>query len=108
MVQQLKSYFSIFFLVVFLFPTVIKEIHAIDHENVFHCDVKGERHLHTQQHDCTLCDFVLPLVFSSVYNSNDDFSLFCFAETLFPRPAKVYSFSSCLSSLSLRGPPQTC
>jgi len=104
MIRKLKSCFSVFLLAVFLFPTVVKEVHIVNHEKRFHCDANGEQHLHTQHHDCTLCDFVLPVV-SSPSNVDNNFSLFCFAETIFPRQAYVYFSSSRLSSTSLRAPP---
>jgi hypothetical protein len=104
MLGKLKLYFSLFFLTVFLFPAVVQDVHAINHEKAFHCDANGEQHLHTQHHDCTLCDFVLPVV-SSPSNADNNFSLFYFASTIFPNQAGVYFSSSQFSSASLRAPP---
>src|ERR1035437_8996944 len=104
MSRKLKSCFSVFLLAIFLFPTVVKEVHIVNHEKRFHCDAHGEQHLHIQHHDCTLCDFVLPVV-SSPSNVGDNLSLFCLAENIFPRQAVIYFSSSQFSSPSLRAPP---
>jgi hypothetical protein len=104
MLLRLKSYLSVFFLVAFLFPTLVKEVHTVNHEKRFHCDAKGEKHLHAQHHDCSLCDFVLPIA-SSPAKSTTSFTQFGFAEYIFPRPAEFYFSSSHFSSAQLRAPP---
>jgi hypothetical protein len=105
MTPKLKSYFSFFLLLVFLFPTAAKAIHAIDHESEIRCKVKGEQHLHVQQHDCTLCEFVLPVISSCYPQDESNFSLFCFAETSFPVRNEDYFSSSRFYLPSLRAPP---
>ena len=104
MIHRLKLYFSLFFLSIFIFPAIVQDVHAANHEKIFHCDATGEQHLHIQHHDCTLCDFVLPVV-SSPSNVDNNFSLFYFASTVFPNQAEVYFSSSQFFSASLRAPP---
>ena len=96
--------FSVFFLTVFLFPAVVKEVHTINHEKIFHCDANGEEHIHTQHHDCTLCDFVIPVI-SAPPLSQDNFSSLQFAKYVFPNAVEVYFSSSHFSSAQLRAPP---
>lgn len=103
MLGKLKSYFSIFFLLVFLVPTVVKEVHNICHEKEFHCNA-AETHLHILHHDCTLCNFVIPVI-SVPEKFQNNFTLPHFAEYVFPRSVEVYFSSSQFSSASLRAPP---
>jgi hypothetical protein len=104
MISKLKSVFSVFLLAVFLFPTIVKEVHTVNHEKRFRCDANGEQHLHVQHHDCTLCDFVLPVV-SSASDIELNFSLFSFASVIFPGRGEFYFSSYQFSSAQLRAPP---
>ena len=104
MIRTYKSYFVVFFLSVFLFPVLIKEVHIVNHEKRFDCDVSGEQHLHVQHHDCTFCDFVIPVAYIPIVFQNT-FSQTNFAEYIFPYLVEVYCYSSQLSSVSLRAPP---
>ena len=104
MLIRLKSHISVFFLVAFLFPSLVKEVHTVNHEQRFHCDAKGEKHLHAQHHDCSLCDFVLPIA-SAPSKSTAEFSQVNFAEYIFPQIVDVYFSSSHFSSAQLRAPP---
>ena len=101
---KIKSCFSVFFIAVFLFPTIVKEIHSVNHEKVFQCDAKGEMHLHTQHHDCTLCDFVLPVVFAPS-KVEHNLTATNFAEYVFPHQTEIYFPVSQFSSALLRAPP---
>jgi len=56
MPQKLKNYFSFFFLLLFLFPTVETQLHAFEHSSDVHCSA-SDKHFHTQEHHCSICDF---------------------------------------------------
>jgi hypothetical protein len=58
MYQQLKKYTALFFLFLFLFPTVEKQLHAFEHTNDIHCS-STDQHFHTQEHTCSICDFTV-------------------------------------------------
>src|ERR1035437_5770991 len=104
MSNRLKSYISVFFLAVFLIPTVVKEVHNICHDKEFHCNTFNGTHLHIAHHDCTLCNFVIPVI-STPENSQNNFTLPHFAEYIFPQLVQVYCSLSKFSSASLRAPP---
>ncbi len=54
--RKLKSIFSLFTLLVFLFPLMEKEIHALEHADDIHCS-SIDKHFHELEHNCELCDF---------------------------------------------------
>ena len=56
--QQLKKYISFFFLFLFLFPTIEKQLHAFEHREDVHCTAVN-KHFHTQEHSCSICDFTI-------------------------------------------------
>ncbi len=59
MKEILNRYCSIALLLLFLFPLVEKEIHAMEHMNDFHCTAT-DKHFHEQEHTCSLCDYSVP------------------------------------------------
>jgi hypothetical protein len=104
MINKLKPLFSVFLLAVFLFPTIVKEVHTVNHEKRFQCNANEEQHLHTLHHDCNLCDFVLPIT-SDPSAAHNSFSSLNFREYTFPNLIEVYFSSSHFSSAQLRAPP---
>ncbi len=56
MKQHIKKYFSILFLVLFLFPMVEKQVHAFQHSSDLHC-TNADKHFHQVEHSCSICDF---------------------------------------------------
>src|SRR5687768_4611960 len=56
MQQNLKKFLSVFFLLLFLFPLVEKELHAFEHSNDIHCN-ENDKHFHTLEHNCSICSF---------------------------------------------------
>ncbi len=54
--QKLKPFIAIFTLLVFLFPLAEKGIHDYHHINDKHC-ASVDKHLHTSEHHCEICDF---------------------------------------------------
>jgi len=104
MIRRLQPLLVVFFLAVFLTPSVVKELHAVCHEEEFHCEAKSEAHLHAQHHSCDLCDFVIPVV--SVSSSfRTQFSLTNFAEYIFSDQVEICFSASQFSSALLRAPP---
>ena len=80
MPKQVKKYFSLFFLLLFLFPTVETQLHAFEHASDVHCQASG-KHFHTQEHHCAICDF-------TATNSN----LVTDEPVSFTLPEKTFSF----------------
>ena len=66
------KYGSLFFLFLFLFPLAEKELHALEHSQDVHCSAKSEKHFHTEEHQCSICDFSLPQLLD---NSQIKFSI---------------------------------
>ena len=56
--KPIKKYFSLFFLFLFLFPLVEKEVHALQHNMDVHCTA-SDIHLHQLEHHCAICDFTV-------------------------------------------------
>lgn len=104
MFVRLKPYISVFFLLAFLFPSVVKEIHIPHHEEKVRCEAGADKHFHELHHDCTLCDFVIPVVsFPAISEMN--FSSLQFSDYLFPIVIAEFISSAHFSSAQLRAPP---
>jgi hypothetical protein len=56
MSKSTTKYFSIFFLLLFLFPLAEKQAHAFQHHNDLHCSATN-KHFHSEEHICSICDF---------------------------------------------------
>jgi hypothetical protein len=56
--RQVKKYISFFFLFLFLFPTIEKQIHAWEHSADEHC-TSTSKHFHNLEHSCSICDFTI-------------------------------------------------
>ena len=59
MKQQVIKYYSLFLLVVFLFPMAEKELHSLEHRNDTHCS-STQKHFHQNEHHCFICDYITP------------------------------------------------
>ncbi|HLG04277.1 MAG TPA: hypothetical protein VI731_11835 [Bacteroidia bacterium] len=61
----MNSFFTriagVFMLLVFLFPFVEKGMHDFEHRDDFHCTEKSSKHLHANDHDCSICDYQAPV-----------------------------------------------
>lgn len=55
---QIKKIFSVFFLILFLFPLMEKGIHDANHLDDAHC-IATDKHFHTLEHNCPICDFTV-------------------------------------------------
>ena len=58
MLEHLKKYLSIFCLVLFLFPLIEKDLHALEHQSDIHCNASN-KHFHSLEHACSICDFTI-------------------------------------------------
>jgi hypothetical protein len=56
MQKSIYKYFSLFFLLLFLFPLVEKQLHAFQHQSDLHCSAT-DKHFHSEEHNCSICDF---------------------------------------------------
>jgi hypothetical protein len=56
MQKKINKYFSVFFLILFLFSLVEKQAHAFQHQNDSHC-LATDKHFHNVEHNCSICDF---------------------------------------------------
>jgi len=64
MIRKFKNIVSLFLLLVFVLPSIVKLEHHHEH---FECKAKNEKHLHEYHKKCAVCSFELS-VFSSHYN----------------------------------------
>ena len=85
--QQVKKYFSIFLLFLFVFPLAEKEVHSIKHISDLHCS-SANKHLHPLEHNCSICDYnstnsnTSPLAQNNFILSVQNFSFVPFAENI--------------------------
>ncbi|MBI4929474.1 MAG: hypothetical protein HY841_01840 [Bacteroidetes bacterium] len=100
----MKSTIAVFFLLSFLLPSIVIQIHAVHHEKRIHCIADGGNHFHPQHHECSFCDAVLPIA-SEPPKTQANFIAPHFAKYVFPILVKVYFTSSHFSSTQLRAPP---
>jgi hypothetical protein len=100
MKRRFKTTASLFLLLVFLLPTVVKLEHNHEH---FVCKAENENHYHSHHERCIICSFE----FSAFLSGFDK------TELLKENPTDNYSnsynslyyFNLSLISFSLRGPP---
>jgi len=100
----MKSIIAVFFLLSFLLPSVVIQIHAVHHEKKIHCFADGGNHFHPKHHECSFCDAVLPIV-SEPPKTQSNFIAPHFAEYVFSNLVEVYASSVHFSSAQLRAPP---
>lgn len=101
--QKVRSYFSMLFLALLLFPMVEKAGHELGHLDADHCESKG-LHYCAQEHHCEICDYVLSSSSEPSENSRE-FKLparHLEKETIIfaAEPVSTFKFI-----ISLRGPP---
>jgi hypothetical protein len=102
MKHSLRRFFSLFLLSTFLFAYTEKNVHDIVHSGDEHCHVLNEKHIHTAEHHCAICDFEFPFY--------DKVSVFKLAftrttiSTIFLSTEQNIALRK-ISSLPSRGPP---
>lgn len=98
-----RTYLSLFFFALFIFPYVQKGMHDLEHASEVHCTDRSGTHLHELSHACSLCDYTLGKDLSAVNAVESGFtefsspSLFLDIESA-PLGPEKYLFL-------LRGPP---
>jgi hypothetical protein len=58
MQKKINKYFSLFCLLLFLFPLAEKQVHAFHHTEDPHC-LASDKHFHALEHNCSICDFTV-------------------------------------------------
>jgi hypothetical protein len=89
--KEIKKYFSLVLLFLFLFPMVEKEVHAFEHSADEHCST-NEKHFHNLEHHCGICDFTLA-------NSNELTAVYY----QFVIPVKLFPFQPLIESIHIPG-----
>lgn len=92
---------SIFISALLLFLFVEKSLHELDHVNDFHCTA-SEKHIHNQEHTCSLCDFNITIQ-TFVHTTEQTVQSLSFTEI-----TVVYYFSDSHKQVALspaRAPP---
>ena len=93
----------VLFLILFLFPLVEKEIHHYEHKDDFRCTTKNEKHLHSEEHYCFICDFNIPITDSPVaYESGFVISFITVAHLIYKASLILVNYNCCLPP---RAPP---
>jgi hypothetical protein len=102
--QKLKSYISVFFLALLLFPAAQKVMHEAGHLTDEHCDIK-ETHFCQYEHTCSICDYVFSS-FAGAPERHSEYtpSVTCQDDFAFVKPSDKKA-GSLAYTFSLRGPP---
>ncbi|MDP4184435.1 MAG: hypothetical protein Q8862_04625 [Bacteroidota bacterium] len=99
----LKKYLACIFLLVFLYPFVVKEVHDIVHRNDFHFHSGSSKTFHNPEHHCAVCNYEIQYT-ESLPAQPVVSTIFTFCGKLVHPYAKVLYVSS-KNSILLRGPP---
>jgi hypothetical protein len=100
MVRKLNNIFSVFFLLVFLLPSLVKLEH---HHEDLKCKTINEKHIHVHHEKCGICNFEFSVFLSHFANidfrKENHLEYFCnnYDSVHFSNPSKF--------SFSLRAPP---
>ena len=98
-----KKIYSLLLLLLFLFPVVEKEVHSYEHKDDFHCTTKSDKHFHSKEHYCSICDFNIPFVDAPIAYQSDFIILFKTVTHLIYTPGLISAGPDyCLSP---RAPP---
>ncbi len=104
MTNIFKSIVAFFLLVIFLFPNVERGLHGYSHKDDTHCTSTTEKHFHTQEHDCSICDFIINISDTPI-KSNYSFVAQTFNLVFAVQIPISATSSACAYFFSLRGPP---
>lgn len=100
-----KKVLALFLLTLFLFPTIMEQIHVHEHQDEVHCH-ESDLHFCTSHHHCSICDLV-PFTFD-IPNFYAESSVYFHENTTLIYGVKSVEFQSFKFSNSLRGPPVVC
>ena len=104
MLIRFKNSIVFFFLLAFLFPLVVREVHSSHHEVRISCDAGAQNHFHEHHEECHFCDVVMPTA-SEPSKALADITTHHFGEYIFPSCVVVAFSSFHFSSSQLRAPP---
>ena len=105
LVNLLRKYISVSFLALFLFPLLEKEVHALEHADIFRCKA-SDQHFHELHPTCSVCDFIVPAA-TEPSRQDYDFSL-CVSSSLLFCCNESTAGSAVKYFVSLRAPPAAC
>jgi hypothetical protein len=100
MIERIKHIISLLLVVALLSPSIVKLEH---HHDINQCHAKTEKHLHTQQKVCLVCNFEF-----SVYSINQTEQYWAITDIFdgyILSPYQYYYSNSSKYSFLLRGPP---
>jgi hypothetical protein len=100
MARKLKIIISVFFLLVFLLPSLVKLEHQHDD---FKCKAINEKHIHVQHEKCGVCNFEFSVFLSDF--AKIDFQKETYLEFFCDNYDSVNFADPSQYSFSLRGPP---
>lgn len=100
--KELLNYFSLFLLLLFLFPIAEKQIHALQHIDDIHCTA-SDKHFHEQEHHCDICDLTLTDA-STPPVAEYGFTIFVQQYLFITLPKSVYH-PAAFRDIPTRGPP---
>ena len=55
--NKINQILSFIVLLIFVYPFIQKEIHTLEHAHDFQCTTHTERHYHSVQHHCLVCEY---------------------------------------------------
>lgn len=99
----IKKYFSLFFLLLFLFPQVEKGIHDFTHGTGSHCK-ELSLHFCEKEHSCTLCDYQITPAIKSIVPFSTSFPI-VEKEITFIIPITIFLSQELKYNLPSRAPP---
>lgn len=103
MKTMFRKIFSLSLLVLFVLPLVTKSVHDFGHRNDFHCSEKSSKHLHEQEHNCSLCDYQSPVSHAIDFTCNP--VVLNSQPVLLDIPVLANNDTPLFFRLSSRGPP---
>ena len=100
MLSLFRKIVSVFILVAFLMPSIVKMEH---HHNHHFCNAKNEKHLHVKQELCSICSFEFSVFASDIFivDLQNDKQLDSYIDNY----RSLYRFSHPKFSFQLRAPP---
>ena len=104
MFKKAQPYIILFFLLAFLFPSIVKELHTVYHEDHEICNVVSDYHFHEHHEECKFCDHILPVT-EVPAKSTIAFAFFQFSDYSYTLFLTEYSDSFIFSYGQLRAPP---
>lgn len=99
--KSLSKLFALLLCVAILVPAIERNVHLFKHRNDIHCN-SSEKHFHTSEHNCSICDYTIPL---------QEFNAVSYSFNFYPSATKFFnnytscSTLSCAATTASRAPP---